>query len=262
VYIFTIFIMAAELLARCRSCCTRGYDVFVPPLSKVKPDARKLCGLCFEPGAAKRKCCNALYCDHCYTKDKFCPNCGTSTRREEKSGATFTLAVYSEHEECRVCLEPGLKRRCCGHYYCDDCYYALDKCRSCQTKVGARGLGFGNRAEWLPVLFGWLASLVVALTVCAFAATLGASEALTPQGISDYSCTGFFRRCSVSVCVDLKPDVSNGSAALPPIHTWKPCELSSTTKLISSACIFDNTLFKVSGVECNSCYYVLAVTRL
>jgi hypothetical protein len=176
------------------------------------------------------------------------PNCGVSTRREEKSGATFTVVTFSEHEECRVCLEPGLKRRCCGHYYCDDCYYSVDKCRSCQTKVGVRGIGYSNRAEWVAVLLGWMSSFLFVLVMCAFAATLGASESLTPQGISDYSCDGFFRKCSVSVCVDLKEDVANGTSSLPPIHTWQPCELSSTVKMISYGCIFDTTLFKVCAV--------------
>jgi hypothetical protein len=36
------------------------------------------------------------------------------------------IAPFSEHEECRVCLGPGLKRRCCGNYYCDDCYCKHD----------------------------------------------------------------------------------------------------------------------------------------
>ena len=38
--------------------------------SKVAHHNIRLCAMCFEPGVRKRKCCNADYCDHCYTKDK------------------------------------------------------------------------------------------------------------------------------------------------------------------------------------------------
>jgi hypothetical protein len=31
-------------------------------------------------------------------------------------------------QECRLCLEPGIERRCCGNYYCNICY--------CTCRVG------------------------------------------------------------------------------------------------------------------------------
>ena len=76
---------------------------------------------------------------NCYTKNEKCPNCHTATRKEKLTGATFQLKVFSEHEECRVCLEPGLSRRCCNNYYCDSCYYKLPTCRSCGSQVGHVG---------------------------------------------------------------------------------------------------------------------------
>ena len=51
-----------------------------------------------------------------------CPNCKNATKKEKTTGATFVVQAFSEHEECRICLDPGLKRKCCGNYYCDDCY--------------------------------------------------------------------------------------------------------------------------------------------
>lgn len=96
----------------------------------------KICRLCLEDGATKRNCCNALYCDHCYVKNEKCPNCGVLTKQERLTGVVYQLKVVSENEECRVCLEPGLKRPCCGNYYCDKCYYMTSTCRSCETPVG------------------------------------------------------------------------------------------------------------------------------
>jgi len=103
----------------------------VVPTSIIDGTARNsTCKLCLESNAFKRKCCNALYCDHCYTKNESCPNCKVMTRQEKLTGATYQLKVYSEHEECRVCLEPGICRRCCNNYYCDTCYYRMPLCRS------------------------------------------------------------------------------------------------------------------------------------
>lgn len=113
-------------------------QVAVAPISIIDGTARNnnnnnnsCCKLCLEPNiASKRKCCNALFCDHCYTKNESCPNCKVMTRQEKLTGATYQLKVYSEHEECRACLEPGICRRCCNNYYCDACYYRLPLCRA------------------------------------------------------------------------------------------------------------------------------------
>ena len=118
-----------------------------------------VCLQCIEPGASKRKCCNAPYCDHCYITEQKCPNCDIPTKQEKLTGATYQVKIYSEHEECRTCLEPGTKRACCNNYYCDDCFYKLASCRSCGTPIGKdtkRG-GFNNmeRAKAISVIIGW-----------------------------------------------------------------------------------------------------------
>ena len=47
----------------------------------------KLCMLCHEKeDCLKRKCCNAIYCNHCYTKNKKCPNCDEPTQQEKLTG--------------------------------------------------------------------------------------------------------------------------------------------------------------------------------
>ena len=89
---------------------------FFNPTETDKEENKRVCKLCFESGATKRKCCNQLFCDHCYTKNQACPYCKASTRQEKMTGATFAVESFSEHEECRCCLEPGTKRRCWKHH--------------------------------------------------------------------------------------------------------------------------------------------------
>lgn len=174
----------------------------------------KICSLCIEPNALKRKCCNVMLCDHCYTKNEKCPNCHTATRKEALTGATFQLKVFSEHEECRVCLEPGLSRRCCNNYYCDNCYYKLPTCRSCGSQVGHIGDDnknkFLDRALLLTVLTGWAITIFVTLSVIVFFTVVTVAESEAPIGLSDFECYGFFRSCEISKCIDLKDSVATG----------------------------------------------------
>lgn len=171
-------------------------------VAPADPRESNTCMLCIEPGASKRKCCNALYCDHCYTKNQKCPNCSAATRQEKLTGATYQLKIFSEHEECRVCLEPGLPRRCCNNYYCDTCYYQLPTCRSCGAQVGHVGkdgkTSFFEKAFLATNLMGWAITFFVALSMVTFFGVVLAAELETPVGLSDYKCYGFFRECGIS----------------------------------------------------------------
>lgn len=174
----------------------------------------KVCMMCFEPGALKRQCCNALYCDHCYVKNQKCPNCGVQTKQEKLTGATYQLKIFSEHEECRVCLDPGLKRRCCGNYYCDDCFYKSPTCRSCGTPVSKARETSTNYFEFndtmlVSVLIGWSVTVFVALISITFLAVVIFAETSAPVGISDYTCYGFFRDCGISGKLNYLYDKNN-----------------------------------------------------
>eukprot|EP00981_Chlorochromonas_danica_P008478 scaffold2205_cov183-Ochromonas_danica.AAC.3 len=215
--------------------------------------ASKTCMLCFEPGGVRRSCCRATFCDHCYVKNQKCPNCKTQTKQEKLTGATYQLKVFSEHEECRVCLDPGLLRRCCGNYYCDNCYYSAPLCRSCGTPVTTleyeQKSVFADRAYCITVLIGWAVTIFVTIVVTAFVAVVIAADVTTPVGINQYHCYGFFRTCDISVCVETTEAVAEGSAPLQAISSWNRCNLSSLYKLESKACIFDPNLYHQSQRE-------------
>ena len=139
-----------------------------------------MCKLCFESGATKRKCCNQLFCDHCYTKNQACPYCKASTRQEKMTGATFAVESFSEHEECRCCLEPGTKRRCCGSYYCDECYYKLPQCRGCEAPTGNRpNMSKVKHGSIASILLSWFTTLFVVLAAVAIVSVLSANESQT-----------------------------------------------------------------------------------
>jgi len=75
-----------------------------------------------------------------------------------------------EEEECRMCLDPGILRRCCNRYYCHRCYYVRigPQCPGCGR--AAHLTGIGSRSNQLPsdpgrlsVAVTWLLTLITAL---------------------------------------------------------------------------------------------------
>jgi hypothetical protein len=222
----------------------------------------KYCRLCFENGAVKRQCCNAFYCDHCYIKNQKCPNCGVQTKQEALTGATYQLKLFSEHEECRVCLDPGSLRRCCGNYYCDDCYYKVPTCRSCGSIVSSirdeklmkqqKGALFGlieDRTRAYSVFLSWVLTFFLVLSTLTFFSIIAAAEIEAPVGINSYTCYGFFRKCDIDLCINLNNSVALGIDPLPPLSTYSPCTLESTTKMQNLACIYDNNLYHQSNTQ-------------
>lgn len=209
----------------------------------------KICLKCHEYDAIKRICCNAMYCDHCYTKDKLCPNCDTATRREKMTGATYIVNSYSEHEECRVCLDPAVKRRCCSSYYCDDCYYKLPKCRSCDSPVGQKPtlLKSMSKAALVAILLGYGATIFTVLSIIASVITITRSETAQPVGIYGYTCYGFFRTCDQYFCLDFDYPVINTTEPIPPLTKFKYCDIDSMVKMQNYGCIFDMNLYISSG---------------
>ena len=251
----------------------------------VKP-IELYCAICFEEGKL-RSCCKSVYCDYDYTKNKSCPNCHNDTKKDKISGAVFMVSKYSEFEECRICMGAGLKRRCCGNYYCDDCYckynynnynltfnqfkymfyihihpllYLLSmlfiytdqfpKCRSCDKPTTNRGLNsqFKNKASVVTVLLGYALSIFLIFCTIAVAIVLIVNETGTPQGLFGYKCYGFFKTCDTYVCRDVDHAVvSDSYVSLDDLSTWQKCSFNSTAKLQAQACIYDEELFALSN---------------
>jgi hypothetical protein len=178
-----------------------------------------------------------------------CPNCKFSTRKDDLSGATYTVKTFSEHEECRMCLEPGTKRKCCGNYYCDECYYKNPLCKSCGTAINNAGIKqlLWGKASITSVLLGWTFAIFVILAILALIAVVSASEAQTPVGIYGYKCYGFFKQCDTKVCLEVPSDILNGVAPLKDLTEWKFCDLDTDVKLETAACVFDAQLYTLTN---------------
>ena len=172
-----------------------------------------------------------------------CPSCQQATRQEKMTGAVYMLPVFSEHEECRVCLDPGLKRRCCDKYYCDDCYYSQPLCRSCGAPVGKKESYQIGKAALIPIIIGWLVTLFVGAVFTAIVMVIIANEAQTKIGIFGFKCYGFFRKCELEVCVGVEYDTALGLAPLKPLHQFRACDVNSPAKIRSLACVYDELLY-------------------
>ena len=232
----------------CGNCLRGVRDFLYPPPPPVEINTR-ICDLCFESGATKRKCCNRLYCDHCYTKNRQCPYCLTSTRQEKMTGATFAVEAFSEVEECRCCLELGIKRKCCGSYYCDDCFYKQPQCRFCDAPVvKTDDSAFKGFATVLSIIISWLATIFFVLVVVAFALVMSVNESQTKVMMSSYKCYGLFKDCTVDICAEMDPAVASGDSAVQALASWKPCNLESVAKINAKACIFDPQLYLATTV--------------
>ena len=208
------------------------------------------CGVCFEGGAVPRKCCSQAYCDHCYSYKQKCPGCDAPTKVEAMTGATFMITEHSEHEECRKCLDPGIKRRCCGNYYCDDCYYSENACRSCDQPVVNVGLKDrqANKAVNSTIILGWLMTIFLVLTIITGILLIVASERQTPIGIFGYPCTGLYRTCDVPLCVEVKEDVATGDTPLTSLYDWRYCKHDTTKVSVQGwGCVFDHQLYRITG---------------
>ena len=208
------------------------------------------CGVCFEGGAVRRKCCHQCYCNHCYSHKQACPGCAAPTKMEAMTGATFMIMEHSEHEECRKCLDPGIKRRCCANYYCDDCYYSEAACRSCGTEVSGSGLKDkgAEKSVNTTIIIGWALTFFLVLTISAGIALVTISEQQTPIGIFGYPCTGLFRTCDVPLCIEVGDSVGEGDGTMTPLYDWRYCR-SETTKvsLQGWGCVYDHQLWRLTG---------------
>ena len=140
----------------------------------------------------------------------------------------------------------GIRRKCCGEYYCEECFYLSSECQSCGEPIAKKGLSGANdnpeyRANSVAVLTGWL--LMPFLLFLGGCAVLIATtnELLTPSTLFNYKCKGYFNTCGNTVCLDLGPNsVLDGVQT---IDSWEYCTLGSYNKMKGDICIYDNELY-------------------
>ena len=123
----------------------------------------------------------------------------------------FELSRSDSFSECRLCLEPGALRGCCGGYYCNKCFYKTDFCPGCDTSVKSLVTVTNDSAdptkntygfmEVVPLLRGCLAKIGV------YAVVLGVPFSIfygfitiPPDTVHGYKCSGFMPICEIELC--------------------------------------------------------------
>ena len=123
----------------------------------------------------------------------------------------FELKRSDSFSECRLCLEPGALRGCCGGYYCNKCFYKTDFCPGCDTNVKSLGTVTNDAADptkntygfmEFPSLFrGCIAKIgVYAIVLGVPAGIIYGFLYAPPTTIHGYTCTGFMPSCEIELC--------------------------------------------------------------
>ena len=237
-----------------------------------KLDEIDTCNVCLENGKL-RNCCNRHYCRLCYEGTGNCPGCDLITiganrglLKQVQSGtkvpgdgaATNTTEHVQECEECRLCLRQGFTRKCCGEFFCSDCYFKTGHCPSCRSLVQTwiKSERIPRDPGNLPVLLGYLATLLVSLAVLACAAIAVANNYSFIATVFGQTCYGFFPSCSKDTkCVEFEGSASSG---LEPTTAWTNCKNESTVnKVYGTYCVFDKTVRRLEvEASINICTHI------
>ena len=191
------------------------------------------CFQCFEE-AEERVCCRAQLCDHCYGNTGACPSCGIAVKdnqpiaEDPRTKATslddrlelnnmdeaamaaererqLAVDVKQELLECRICLNPGVRRKCCGGCICDNCYNKKTHCPACGKSAAKRGLAsfsLNDPGLW-PVLCGWCLTAWVLGLVVGAGFLIVYVERKDMRTLHGYTCYGFLPRCDRLECIEL-----------------------------------------------------------
>ncbi|CAM9143952.1 unnamed protein product [Pylaiella littoralis] len=248
-------------------CCVEDLagEVFCPCFSRISTavvleDKLEVgtCGVCLEDGK-QRTCCHRYYCKLCYEGTGNCPGCQLITvganrgllasQKDAADSAAAAAAAATplvrDGEECRVCLRQGFARKCCGEFYCSDCYFRGGHCPSCQTPAEKRirYQRIPHDPGVVPVLVGFFATVLVTLAVVAGVSVAIASNNAVLSTVFDQTCYGFFPSCITDPkCVVY--DSGDLEKGLEPITEWSVCNDETTVnKIYGSYCIFDEEVF-------------------
>lgn len=214
------------------------------------------CVVCLEDGKL-RTCCNRHYCKLCYEGTGNCPGCHLITVGANRgllasqknaadsaaaaARAAVAMPVVRDGEECRKCLRQGFARKCCGEFYCSDCYFQGGHCPSCQTAAEKRirYQRIPHDPGVVPVLIGFFATVLVTLVVLAGISVGIVSNNAVISTVFGQTCYGFFPSCIPGPrCVAY--DSGDLEIGLEPITQWDFCDDETTVnKIYGSYCVFD-----------------------
>ena len=207
-----------------------------------------------------------------------CSRCQCSQQLKEAAYKVAPLTMSAaatdpEFEECRRCLEPGLYRRCCDNFYCNDCYYRIGECPSCGAKSGSGGSRksaaskegndekdeedklstFQKKKKKRKATQATAFQLLLLLLFKAFAWLLlpvwfivwGVNKITAPTTLHGFQCVGLFPQCKYEICYSLYEELRTSfpyfNESLGTCGTSQNCR-----RVCSKACVIDDRLYSLS----------------
>jgi hypothetical protein len=176
------------------------------------------------------------------------------THADDGDMAMAVAELRDEALECRACLDPGKKVKCCKEIYCDECYYKNEHCQSCGVAVAGKGRNVDHESGMdlnkVPKRGSWAAHVgmfyrvSILSGVAYFLYLLSMHYRYLPATVHGKKCTGAFPVCT-PLCVDAT--VNHPFRYLGHTEAWKSCDLGSEQKIRSAGCIYDQSLYRRTG---------------
>ena len=162
------------------------------------------------------------------------------------------LARSESFNECRLCLDPGVLRTCCGNFYCNKCFYRGTLCPSCGTDVNAMVSISKDDTDPSKNQYGFMPLHILAKGLFAKALVYGVLLGIPImllygfigkpiETIHGFQCHGIFPSCDLELCTDFHTHVYNHTRWHNKTEGW--CTKGTTHCLCSLACIYDPILY-------------------
>ena len=168
-----------------------------------------------------------------------------SLKKRRRKGKEGNENNFPEEEECRLCLDHGEFRRCCGNYYCRSCFHRGRSCPGCGEPIHRSGVTQNEpKPGKTAVIFSWGISISFILIIFGIVSLILTSYYTAPETIWGRQCLGLFPRCDNEVCIDLGSDEPvNG---MPTEYSF--CSTNVTAnKIVGGTCVFDKELYRWSN---------------
>tara|TARA_B100000795_G_scaffold269481_1_gene258977 strand:+ start:1399 stop:5565 length:4167 start_codon:yes stop_codon:yes gene_type:complete len=196
---------------------------------------------------------NTTMCKSCHERAKQHMAAAAAKAKEFKDLAASS--IVAPVEECRRCLEDGIFRRCCDNWYCNDCYYRIGECPSCNAdttngKKKKKNQGGTGSKKPEAKLYQLLATNGIKLIYWIFffgwPFTWFINKIVAYRTLHGFQCEGIFPQCKYEMCVSIHKEIENSSM---PYYTSDMPECGSHTqcrRMCSKACVYDDRMFSTT----------------
>ena len=168
----------------------------------------------------------------------------------------FELKRSDSFSECRLCLEPGALRGCCGGYYCNKCFYKTDYCPGCDTSVKSLVTATNESADPTKNTYGFMefTSLLrgCVAKIGVYAIVLGVPIFIyygfivaPPTTVHGYTCSGYFPTCEIELCSNFLSHLEHGTNYY---DATGQCQNGYKGHCVCSlGCVYDTYLYTRTG---------------